>query len=79
MIIEVGTEAARWAFLDENLANLVKKRTRRRDLVLQIATKADPGKIRGFLPQAAQAGGGIGSRSSDESVPRLVLPPVYRS
>jgi hypothetical protein len=53
MIIKVGTETTRWAFPDENLANLVKRRTSRRDIVLQISTKAD----RGFLPQAAQAGG----------------------
>jgi hypothetical protein len=55
-ITEVGTETVRWAFLDENLANLVKRHEGCRDLVLQNSTKADPGEVRGLLPQAAQAG-----------------------
>jgi hypothetical protein len=57
VIIGVGTETARWAFLDsENLANLVKGHKSYRELVLQISAKADPEKVRGLLPQAAQAG-----------------------
>jgi hypothetical protein len=48
--------AVRWTSLDENLASLIKRHKGYRNLALQISTKADPEKIRVFLPQAAQTG-----------------------
>ena len=52
----VETGAVRRPSLDENLASLVRREEDCRDLVLQISTKAYPEKVRGLLPQKAQAG-----------------------
>jgi hypothetical protein len=56
VILEVEIGAVRQPSLNENLVSLVKRHEGCRDLVLQISMKADPEKVRGSLPQVAQAG-----------------------
>ena len=48
-ITGVGIETVWWAFLDEDLVNVVKRHEGYRDLALQISANADPGEVRGLL------------------------------
>ena len=56
VIIGIETETVPWSSFDECLAGLAKRHKTCRNPVLQISTKADPERVRSFLPQAALAG-----------------------
>jgi hypothetical protein len=56
VILEVEAGNTWWPSLDEDLVNLVRRHKARRNLALQISTKADPEEVRSLLPQAAQEG-----------------------
>lgn len=67
VIVEVGggTKGIQWLSLDQDLVNLVERHKVYCNLELQILTIADPEKVRGLLPQAAE--GILEVRSSERS------------
>lgn len=55
-VLEKNVTHVQWSSLDANLVNLVERHRAYGNILLQISTTADPDKILGMLPRAAQEG-----------------------